>query len=66
MKYMDMISRKRDHSEGSKAVWKFSKNSSVLVPSFVPLTSMTTRAPTVQVRQRFESVSCFDFSQYIV
>ena len=40
MKYMHMISRERDHSEGrgwgSKAIWNFSENSSVLVASPVP------------------------------
>ena len=41
MKYIHMIFGERDHSEGrgwgSKAVWNFSENSSVLVPSPVSM-----------------------------
>ena len=40
MEHMHMISRERDHSErrgvggwGSKTVWNFSENTSVLVPA---------------------------------
>ena len=56
MKYMHMISRERDHSEGrglgSNAVQNFSKTASVLDWYRHPSLSrvMTTRAPRVLVR----------------